>query len=483
MEIVASSQRPLRPVEMGTMNGDSSRLLPSIPMGSLDDYLAVGGGRALPAARERGAAWVLEQLERSGLRGRGGAGFPTFTKWRSVAAGGQELGDRFVVANGAEGEPGTFKDRPLMRANPYQVIEGLSVAATVVRAREAFIGVKATFAPEIEALERALREMSAAGLVCDAPISLVGGPEEYLLGEETALLEVIEGNDPMPRWLPPYVHGLFATTPQEGWSAGTGPAANDPGRTGSNPTLVNNVETLANVPLILTRGADWYRTIGTRFTKGPMICTVVGDVAHAGFGEIEPGTSLRDLINRLGGGPTPGRSIKAVLSGFSNPVLTAADLDAPVSYEGLEAAGAGLGSAGFIVFDDTRSMLSVARMVSRFLYVESCGQCRACKYGTGEITRHLDTLATHSEDSRDIEIIGRRLRDVTNQNRCFLGEEEQRVISSLLREFPQDFSPEIANLAALEALPVPKVVDIRSGIATYDETQQRKQPDWTYAPA
>lgn len=457
-------------------------LLPNHPFGTLDEYLAAGGGRALAAAREHGSEWVLAQLERAGLRGRGGAGFPTVTKWRSVAAGGGELGDRYAVANGAEGEPGTFKDRPLMRANPYQVLEGLSVAATVVDAREAFVAVKSSFACEIDALERALREMSNANLLCDAPVSLVGGPEEYLFGEEKALLEVIEGNEPMPRWLPPYLHGLFATTPQEGWSAGVGPT-DHPGETGSNPTLVNNVETLAHVPLILDRGADWYRTNGTRETPGPLLCTVVGDVVHAGFGEIEPGTSLRRVIDRLGGGTVKGRAIKAVLSGVSNPVLTQEDLDTPVSHEGFAAAGGGLGSAGFIVFDDTRSMLSVAQMVSRFLYVESCGQCRACKYGTGEITRHLGRLAAATgSDSSDIEIIGQRLRDVTNQNRCFLGEQEQRVISSLLRRFPHDFSPEL-QAASREALPVPKIVDIRDGIATYDASQERKQPDWTYAPA
>src|SRR4029079_12471148 len=153
---------------------------------------------------------------------------------------GDELGERYVVANGAEGEPGTFKDRPLMRANPYLVLEGLAVAATVVGAREAFVAVKASFTPEIEALERALREMADAGLLCDAPVSLIGGPEEYLFGEEKALLEGIARNAPLPRCLPPCWHGLLATTPQEGWSAGA-PPVEDPDRTGSNPTLVNNV--------------------------------------------------------------------------------------------------------------------------------------------------------------------------------------------------------------------------------------------------
>jgi NADH:ubiquinone oxidoreductase subunit F (NADH-binding) len=444
-------------------------------------YLAGGGGRAISEARSRGAEWVLGELESAGLRGRGGAGFPAGRKWRSVAAGGPALGDRYVVANGAEGEPGTFKDRPLLRANPYQVLEGLSVAATVIGAREAFVAVKASFSAQIAALERALREMADANLLCDAPVSLIGGPDEYLFGEEKALLEVIEGNDPLPRWLPPYLHGLFATTPQEGWSASSQPDVDDAARVGSNPTLVTNVETLANVPSIVTRGADWYRTIGTAETPGPLLCTVVGDVAHAGFAEIEPGTPLRAVIEHVGGGLRGDGEVKAVLSGVSNPVLPAAQLDAPVSYEGLAAAGSGLGSAGFIVYDDTRSMFAVAQMVSRFLYVESCGQCRACKLGCGEITRELERIGDGSGEPRDIELIGARLAGITDQNRCFLGEEEQRVISSLLREFPEDFVDELEGAQRTERLPVPKIVDIRSGIAIYDDKQNRKQPDWTYS--
>jgi NADH-quinone oxidoreductase subunit F len=457
-------------------------LLPASPHVSLDAYLAAGGGRALAKARELGPGWVFDELERAGLRGRGGAGFPAARKWRSVASGGAALGDRYVVANGAEGEPGTFKDRPLLRSNPYQMLEGLSVAATVVGAREAFVAVKASFAQEIAALERALREMADANVLCDAPVSLIAGPEEYLFGEEKALLEVIEGNDPMPRWLPPYVHGLYATTPQEGWSAGGTVDADDAARVGSNPTLVTNVETLANVPLILTRGAEWYRTLGTRETPGPLICTVVGDVMHAGFAEIEPGTTLREVIEIVGGGARAGRTVKAVLSGVSNAVLPATQLDAPVSYEGLAEAGGGLGSAGFIVYDDARSMVSVARMVSRFLYVESCGQCRACKFGCGEITRQLDQISDAHGDTHNIESIGARLLGITDQNRCFLGEEEQRVIASLLRSFPEDFTAELEGAPPVETLPVPKITDIRAGVVTYDEKQARKQPDWTFQP-
>jgi NADH-quinone oxidoreductase subunit F len=461
----------------------STWLLPEQPFRSLDDYLAAGGGQALPLARELPPERVIAELAAAGLRGRGGAGFPTARKWESVRGGGAELGDRYVVVNGAEGEPGTFKDRPLMRANPYQVIEGLSVAATVIGAREAFIAVKASFAPEIDALQRALREMAAADLLCDAPVTLVTGPEEYLFGEEKALLEVIEGNDPMPRWLPPYLHGLFATTPQEGWSGGSRSAIDDGSIVGSNPTLVNNAETYANVPLILALGAEWYRGIGTAETPGPLIATVVGDVVHAGYAEIEPGMTLRSLIDVVGGGVRPGRSVKAVLSGVSNAVLTADELDAPVSYEGLAGAGGGLGSAGFIVYDDTRNMLGVARGVSRFLYVESCGQCRACKFGCGEITRRLDTIAAGEGSDLDFEVIGQRLRDVTDQTRCFLAEEEQRVISSLLRAFPDDFAAELEGAGPVDAMPVAKLVDIVDGEAVYDDAQTRKLPDWTYAPA
>jgi NADH-quinone oxidoreductase subunit F len=276
---------------------------------------------------------------------------------------------------------------------------------------------------------------------------------------------------------------LYATTPQEGWSASSGAVdVDDAARVGSNPTLVTNVETLANVPLIVTRGAEWYRTIGTRETPGPLICTVVGDVTRAGFAEVEPGTTLRAVIDRVGGGVGSGRQVKAVLSGVSNPVLPAAQLDAPVSYEGLAAAGGGLGSAGFIVYDDTRSAVAIAQMVSRFLYVESCGQCRACKFGCGEITRALDRIAEARGDERDIESIGERLLGITDQNRCFLGEEEQRIIASLLRAFPEDFTAELEGAPKPEPLVVPKIVDIHDGVASYDEKQMRKRPDWTYEP-
>jgi NADH-quinone oxidoreductase subunit F len=457
-------------------------LLPEQPLTSLDEYIdGFEGGQGLVRAHELGPEGIVEAIDESGLRGRGGAGFPTGRKWASILAGGPEVGDRYAVGNGAEGEPGTFKDRMLMRRNPYQVIEGLAIAAGTVDAVGVYLAVKASFEPEIEALTRALAEMTDAGLVGDVPITLVTGPEEYLFGEEKALLEVIEGEDPLPRLFPPYIYGLFTAMPQMGWSAGIDLSSDGVAVPSSNPTLVNNVETLANVVPILGRGADWYRSLGTAESPGVVLATVVGDVQHAGVAEVELGTPVRDVIDRVGGGPPPGRTIKAVLSGVANGVLTAEHLEAPMSYEGLAKVDSGLGSVGFIVYDDTADMVAVARAVSRFLYVESCGQCPACKFGTGEVTAYLDRIATGEGTDHDFDVIGARLDIVTDANRCYLGAQEQLVIGSLLRQFPHEFAAHLEGAEPAPEEPVAKIVDIRDGVAIYDERQARKRPDWTYA--
>jgi NADH-quinone oxidoreductase subunit F len=458
------------------------RLLPAQPFRSFDAYVsAQDGGAGLDAARRMGAEETINAISASGLRGRGGAGFPAGRKWASLRSGGAEAGDRYVVANGAEGEPGTFKDRTLLAKNPYQVLEGLQIAAEAIGAVHAFIGVKRSFTPQIEALERASREMTERGLLGSIPISIVTGPDEYLFGEETGLLEVVEGGDPLPRTLPPYLLGLFSTTPPVGWSAGAG-VTEDPSVTGSNPTLVSNVETLANVPLILARGVDWFRSVGTAESPGTAIATVVGDVQHAGVAELDLGTPLSEVIVAIAGGVRPDRHFKAALSGVANPVLTAAEIETPLAYEAMQAVGSGMGACGFIVYDDTADMVAVARMVSRFLYVESCGQCPACKFGTGEVTAYLENIAAGAATEHEIELIGARLSTVTDANRCYLGTQEQLVISSLLRAFPEDFVAHLEGAPPAPALPVPKLLDIVDGVAVYDSRQDRKRPDWTYAP-
>ena len=459
-------------------------LLPTPAITSLGDFVARGGGRAIAVAREIGPGATIQEVTLSGLRGRGGGGYPTGRKWASIRGAGPDdgAGDRYVVANGAEGEPGTFKDRAIMRADPYQVIEGVAIAALAVGARAAYVAVKASFRREIEALERALVEMADAGIVGDVPITLVAGPEEYLFGEETGLLQVIEGDAPLPRLYPPYIQGLFARTPESGWSAGPGTGSPPTTFDAANPTLVNNVETLATVTHVLRRGAEWHRALGTRQSAGAAVCTVVGDVVTPGVAVVELGTPLGEVIDQVGGGVAPGRSVKAVLSGVSNPALTGDRLDAPVSHEGLSAAGGGLGSCGFVVYDDTTDVVELAQVLSRFLYVESCGQCPACKLGTGEITAQLASLLDGRADIDAVEVIGGRLRSVTDGNRCYLPIEEQSLISSLLRAFPDDFARAIEGRPARRrGLVVPKLVDLADGVATYDERQARKQPDWTYA--
>ena len=458
-------------------------LLAAAPIESLDAYLATDvGGLGLQRAQQLGPEATIEVIRASGLRGRGGGGFPTGRKWATIA--NAEGTHRYVVGNGAEGEPGTFKDRALIRANPYQLVEGIMIAAFAVGAAEAFVGLKAKFAVEAARLTQAIEEMQAAGICENCPITIVEGPDEYLFGEEKAMLEVIEGNAPLPRLLPPYEHGLFANAPQMGWQA----TPLEPGHAGlhhSNPTLVNNVETLSNVPHILVKGADWFRSMGTPESPGTLVCTVVGDVVAPDFAEVELGTPLRAVIDGVGSGVGDGRNVKAVFSGVANPVITAERLDVPLSYEGFAAAGAAMGTGGFIVFDDTACMVEVARLFSRFLFVESCGQCQPCKLGSGEISSRLERLEAGVGDDRDIASIGYWLETVTDGARCFLATEERQVVASVLRAFAGEFAEhiELRRCPRPRPLPLAKIDDLGGGRVVYDNRQYLKQPDWTYLEA
>jgi NADH-quinone oxidoreductase subunit F len=449
-------------------------LLPGESIDSLDAYLATEtGGLGLQRAEELGPEATIDEVARSGLRGRGGAGFPTGRKWTSIASG--ERGTRYVVCNAAEGEPGTFKDRALLRANPYQLVEGVIIAALAVAAREVFIALKASFRVEVERVTAAIEEMQRAGICADCSITVVQGPDEYLFGEEKALLEVIEGKPPLPRLFAPYEHGLFATDVVTGWEAVEGQRS-------PNPTLVNNVETLCSVPHILARGADWYRAMGTPESPGNLVCTVVGDVVAPDVGEIELGTPLGAVIDAVGSGVGSGRSVKAVLSGVANPVVT--DLSLPLSYEGFAAAGSGMGAGGFIVLDDTACMVEAARLISRFLYVESCGQCPPCKLGSGEITTRLERIEAGIADAGDVEVIRFWLDKVTDGNRCYLAVQERLVVASILAKFLDEVDEHLTLRRCPRPRPIalPKLVDLSGGVAVYDESVYRKQPDWTYAP-
>ncbi|MDP9023376.1 MAG: SLBB domain-containing protein [Actinomycetota bacterium] len=386
---------------------------------TLDDHRASGGGQALAAARARGGDAVVDELVRSGLRGRGGAGFPTGVKWRTVRD--SPAGTKYAVCNAAEGEPGTFKDRWLLRRNPYQVLEGLAIAADAIGASRAYVAVKATFARELARLERAAAEMSSDGLLGELPIEVIAGPDHYLFGEEKAMLEVIEGRLPLPRILPPYQVGLFA-------------AAMAP-----NPTVVNNVETLAHVVPIVRDGAERFRSVGTDASPGTMLFTLSGDVQRPGVYEVALGTPLRALIDDVGGGPLPGRRIKAVFPGASNAVLTADQLDTALDFDAMRAAGSGLGSGGFVVYDDSACVVGATAAFSRFLFVESCGQCPACKEGSRKITACLERVERGTGTEADLDTVVERCRSVTGGSRCGLPDGESLLVRSAVERFRDEF--------------------------------------------
>jgi len=456
-------------------------LLTSVPIESLADYLATEtGGRGIETAERIGRSATIDLVTAAGLRGRGGGGYPTGTKWAGIAA--QDTSRRYLVCNGAEGEPGTFKDRALMRANPYQLIEGLMIAAFAIDAAEVYVCIKASYTAELERVTRAIQEFQQAGIGPDSTVNIIAGPDEYLFGEEKAMLEVIEGKPPLPRLFPPHEQGLFAQSPELGWEAT--PVAIGAHRDDPHPALVNNVETLCNVPHILARGAEWFRSMGTAESPGMIVATVIGDVIAPDVGEVELGTPLRAIIAAVGSGLPAGRTIKAVFSGVANAVVTEADLDAPVSYEGLAEIGSGMGSAGFIVYDDTACMVDAAYRFSRFLSIESCGQCPPCKLGSAEITQCLQRIEIGTGTDNDLEIMGGWLPRVTDASRCYLASEERIVVSSILRAFPEEFADHIEHQRCPSPRhdPMPKLVDLSDGHAAYDETFWRKRPDWTYDP-
>jgi NADH:ubiquinone oxidoreductase subunit F (NADH-binding) len=446
-------------------------LLPPAPILSVQDYLNAGGGRGLQTALDLGPQATLDLVAAAGVRGRGGAGFPTARKWASVRDGGS--GPRFVVVNAAEGEPATFKDRWLIRRDPYRVIEGAAIAAYAVGAGSIYLATKRSYRQEVERLREAALALTGSGLLQELTVTIVEGPEDYLYGEEKALLEVIEGRDPLPRLLPPYELGLFATHSPVGWESGERPVAR---RAASNPTVVNNAETLACVAHVLANGVEWFRSMGTTASPGTLIATVVGDVARPGVHEVEMGTPFSELLD-LCGGALPGRSFKAALSGISNPVLPAAAFHTRLTYEDFAAAGSGLGAAGFVVFDDSVNMTAAALAMSRFLSVESCGQCPPCKQGSLAITDHLQAICDQHADDRTPAELHALLRSVTDANRCYLGTEEQVVVSSILRSFPEDVAVLLERVApALRQIGVPIIDDITDdGVVVFADSDPKRR--------
>ena len=350
----------------------ANRILPEHAHADLAGYLQSGGGAGLRAARAADSTDVLAELAASGLRGRGGAGFPIATKWNTVRSFASPLLHTSIVINAAEGEPGTFKDRAILRANPYAVLEGALIAAHVLDARSVVVATKASFSTEIARLRSAIAEIRAAGWCGDVVVQIVEGPSAYLFGEETALLEVIDGRPPFPRIAPPFRRGVVEVVDSRADAefpsseSARVQMAELEGQSVAPPVLVNNVETFANVPGIVARGAAWFRSMGTSESPGSVVCTVTGAVRTPCVLEVEMGTSLADLLAHAGG-MADGIALSMVLAGVSGGIVVPDQLATPLTYEAMAATGCGLGSAGFIVVGDDVGPVSVAAGVSRFL--------------------------------------------------------------------------------------------------------------------
>ena len=442
-------------------------LVPDAPFVSYAEYRAATGPSAVEKARALAPQSLLREIALSGLRGRGGAGFPAGTKWGAVAA--SECPTRYVVCNAAEGEPGTFKDRWLLAWNPYATLEGMLVAAHAVGARVAVIALKASAEREVARVRAALTELEAAGVPGGVEVRVALGPDEYLFGEEKALLEVISGNDPLPRSpdSPPYEVGLYPT----------------PGS--PNPAVVNNAETFAHVPGIVRAGAASFRAVGTQDTPGTLLFTVSGDVQRPGVYEAPAGTTLAHVFNVLAGGPRPGRTFKAALSGVSSRPLTPDRFDTPADFGSVKLAGSWLGSAGFVLLDDAASMPRVVQSVARFLYVESCNQCSACKHGLRTASLAIDELfdaKTNTPDDIPRALYG--ARSAPQANRCYLPVQGSVVIPAILGLWADEFE-ELAldPSSAPPPWPLPKITgwDEARRAFTYDSHAALKKPDWTFA--
>jgi NADH:ubiquinone oxidoreductase subunit F (NADH-binding) len=464
------------------------RVLSPEPVDDLADYVEHHrGGVGLERARHMAPDDVIAEIAASGLRGRGGAGFPTGTKWRTVRDNHSTEVESAVVVNAAEGEPGTFKDRTILLNNPFAVLEGALIAAHAVGADEILVGTKAEFTEVIGRIRQAIDEITAAGWPGDVAIEIVEGPDEYLYGEETALLEVADGRLPFPRVNPPYRRGYTevvessADVDSESGLAAHVEMAGPTAATVAPPALVNNVETLANVAKIIDRGADWFRTEGTPKSPGTVVVTVTGASKRAGVGEMMLGSPLADAIADIGGGLAEGAQIKAVLSGVSNRVLCGDQLDVPLTHDDLAAAGSGLGSAGFILIDEGTSMVAVAAGVARFLAVESCGQCARCKEDGLALSAALERLRDGTSAPDDVGIVNDRLSTIAQGARCTLAAQQQAVVGSIVELFAGEFEDRAnSNGTAVDPFPVAELQSLDGDVAHIDERQVTKQPDWSY---
>ena len=395
------------------------------------DYIAMGGYSSLVKALRLAPDKIIGQVKHSGLRGRGGAGFPTGRKWE--LARGAEGQEKTVILNADEGDPGAYMDRTLLESNPHQVLEGIAICAYAVGARRAIVYVRAEYPLAVKVVTRAIEQAKALGLLgkgilgtsFDLDISVFQGSGAFVCGEETALIQSIEGNRGMPQLRPPYPvqKGLWG-----------------------KPTVINNVKTFAAVPPILRHGETWYRAIGTESSTGTAIFSVVGDVLHAGLVEISMGVPLRTLIFDICGGIPDRKTFKAVqIGGPSGGCLPAAFLDTPVDFDSLTEAGAMMGSGGMVVMDEDTCMVDVARYFLDFTQKESCGKCTFCRIGTRHLLNILERITKGEGRDGDLELLEELSQDIKDGSLCGLGKTAPNPVLTSLRYFRDEYEVHVVE--------------------------------------
>jgi NADH-quinone oxidoreductase subunit F len=421
----------IRPVE--TASGAEHAATPRIVLencgvvdpSSLDDYLARDGYAALRACIEqRAPERIIQTIEASGLRGRGGAGFPAAIKWSLAHA---QPAPKYVICNGDEGDPGAFMDRLILESDPFRVVEGLSIAAYVVGAADGIFYIRAEYPQAVRHIREAIAQAEARGFLgrgilgsdFDLRLEVREGAGAFGCGEETALMASLEGRRGMPRLRPPYpVHQGFR----------------------GRPTVINNVETLACVPWIVRHGAAAFAAFGTESSKGTKVFALAGKIRHGGLIEVPMGMTIRQIVEGPGGGVHEGRTLKAVqLGGPSGGCLPASLADTPVDYEALRESGAIMGSGGLVVLDDRDCMVDIARFFLRFTCHESCGKCTFCRIGTRRMVEILDRICEgrgRPEDLGNLEELADR---VSRTSLCGLGQTAPNPVSTALRYFREEF--------------------------------------------
>ncbi|MFN2130644.1 MAG: NADH-quinone oxidoreductase subunit NuoF [Anaerolineae bacterium] len=390
----------------------------------IDVYLSTGGYTALPKALKMDRDALTQEVRASGLRGRGGAGFPAGLKWGFLPKGDQT---KYVCINTDEGEPGTYKDRLIVEHDPHSVIEGAIIAAYAVNAHRAYVYIRGEFFLGVKRWIKAIDEAYRHGFLgqdilgsgFDIDLSVHRGAGAYICGEETALINSLEGKRGEPRIKPPYPASVGL------WG---------------QPTLVHNVETLANVPHIVNRGADWFKSIGTENSTGSKLFCVSGHVRNRGNYELPLGTPLREIIYEHAGGMRGDKRLKAVIpGGASTPVLTADQVDVPMDFESVAQAGSMLGTGAIIVMEEGTDMVDVARRLMRFFVHESCGKCTPCRVGTRNLSNTLERIVAGDGHAGDIELLEDICSNMIGNTFCPMGDAAVNPVLSTLKHFRHEY--------------------------------------------